>query len=246
VACGAMIQRLQAWLLSVKKLDGPKDFQAILTAGRALFEMAVDLTLIKFEEGGSMSRMQAWHMDTKLRWARTKVQNGLDSDGSATRFVSEMGAQIAEMVEKQWGTPELKKRRKKDRWTGRDLFVDSKKAESYAADGFVEYYSERYRTACWQVHGSGVIGTMEAPTELVPHMAAEGLRDAERFSRVACRLLLELLGKYDDAAKAQFELMEAAVAQAYADTLALHQQDLASRTAPGTPPSVPGSSQTPP
>lgn len=242
MACGAMIQRLHAWLMSIQKLDAPADFQAILTAGRALFEMAVDLTLIKFEESGSMSKMQAWHMDAKLRWAKSKVENGLDSDGSAARFVSEVRTEVSAMVDKHWGTPELKNKRNKGRWTGRDLSVDSKKAESYASDGFVEYYLERYKAACWQVHGSGVIGTMEAPTDLFPTLAAQGLRDAERFARVACRLLLDLLGKYDDAAKAQFELMEATVSHAYADTLAMHERQPASEPSPGADPWAPARS----
>jgi hypothetical protein len=224
LACRAMTERLHAWLLTLQKLKGPADFQAVATAGRALFEMAVDLTLVKFEEGGSFYKMQAWHLDTKLRWAKRKVENGIDKDGSAADFVARESKRAAEMLDKHWGTPDLKKRRKKDRWTGRDLFVDSKKAEGYSPSGFVDYYAERYQMACWQVHGSGVIGTMEAPADLIPYVAAISLRDAERFATASSRLILQLLlgDRFDAETESRFEQLATEIGLAYDATLKLN------------------------
>ncbi len=224
LAFHAMTGRLHNWLRTLRKLDAAGDFQAILTAGRALFEMAVDLTLIRFEEHGSMSKMRAWHMDAKLRWARQRIENQLDSNRSAEGFVASMEQHIGEMIHHHWPTPEQKKRRQRGRWTGRDLLADATMADELAPSGFLGYYVERYKAACWQVHGSGVIGMMEIPEALIPQMAAEGLRDAERFSRVACRLLLELLGKFDHEAKARFDDLEFEIAHAYEVTLAYHEQ----------------------
>jgi hypothetical protein len=226
LACWAMTSRLHAWLLTLHKLGGPSDFQAVATAGRALFEMAVDLTLIKFEEDGSFGKMQAWHLDTKVRWARQRIDNGIDKDGSASKFVAAEGPRVAEMLSKHWGTPELRKQRRRDRWTGRDLSVDSKKADQYSPAGFVVYYTERYKMACWQVHGSGVILTLENPPDFVPYMAAISLLDARRFSTESSKLLLQLVlgDKYDAGVDERFEQLMTDIATACEATLKLHEK----------------------
>jgi hypothetical protein len=104
-----------------------------------MFELAVDLTLIKFEEKGSMGKLMAWHFASKLRIADRKVKSGSDVDGQASEFVKAQSRHVNDLRAQYWGSQKWR-----DRWTGRNLKEDSVKAETFASLGFTEYYAEHY------------------------------------------------------------------------------------------------------
>ncbi len=74
VAHGVVFQgqmlRTIAWLRSLGKLNHPGDFQAVTASARALFEGAVDVTLMHFDPANfSPQKMDAWESSAKFKHA---------------------------------------------------------------------------------------------------------------------------------------------------------------------------------
>jgi hypothetical protein len=200
--------RAIAWLRSLAKLNDPGDFQAVTAAARALFEGAVDVTLMHFDPGShSPEKMDAWEDSAKLKHAQTMARH-LGEVGRAPTteeqtilaYAKREAARIDKLRTRWWPNHSG---RHPPRWTGRDLAPDSKDADK-AADGhlkadFEEFYRLRYPQICWNVHGSGAAGIANIAPEVFPFVGGRAYREAAKFASVSAEVVARELKCFNEA-----------------------------------------------
>lgn len=213
LASRALLTRIECWFESLVRLNHPLHFQAVLACSRAMFELSVDLTLIVLQEGKSFNGLMVWQDSVKLSWAERRLRHDPGNE-NARAFLESDGDRVLEARRERWGDA-----RHRARWTGNSLEADARKADELRASGFNEYYNEQYPQACWHVHGSGVLALIETPLDMFPYFSTRGLKDIAHFSVVACRMLLELVGAYDDKLEVTFEELDLALLRAQHDVL---------------------------
>jgi hypothetical protein len=195
------VQLLRAigWLRSLDKLNHPGDFQAVTAAARALFEGAVDVTLMHFDAASNgPEKMDAWELSAKLKHAQ-----------SIATYLSEAGRPPAEdektilafLHQERTGADHLRLRwwPRKDgkpehpsRWTGRDLGSD------FTA-GFEEFYRLRYPQICWNTHGSGAAGIANIAPEVFPFIGGMAYREAAKFASVVAEVVAKAMSCWNEA-----------------------------------------------
>jgi hypothetical protein len=186
----AMVGRALLWMRSLTKLNQASDSQAILAGSRALFELAVDYTLLKHETKGDFSKLLAWQESEKLEWAE-HVKDHAVFGPRVAEFLASNTARIGGLRSQHW------KGNHPMRWTGRKLRRDAEIADGFQPTRFVEYRTINYRWACWQIHGSGAIGLAETTRDFFPYFSAQGYADCARFAIATSGYALDLVGKYD-------------------------------------------------
>lgn len=76
-----MLLRVIGWLRSLGKLNHPGDFQAVVSGTRALFEIAVDATLLEGDRATyPVEKLKVWELSAKLKNAAT-LKSYLDEMG---------------------------------------------------------------------------------------------------------------------------------------------------------------------
>jgi hypothetical protein len=218
---GALI-RTHAWLRTISKLEHPGDFQAAITASRAIFEIAVDLTLIRYNVA-PYSMLCAWEESAKLA-AAEKTVNYYKKKGVAipsqyeaiSNFVQSNTQQIRQLRQANW-----KQDKHPPRWTGHNLFVDSEQADKFTSDGFSEYYAVRYPQVCWSVHGSGLTCIRGVSEDLFPGLIAFAFSDIAKFSIIVAKQTLELMGINDSIMIARLSQLSHEIRQARRDVWTL-------------------------
>ena len=201
----ALAARVLAWLRSLAKLNQPSDSQAILAGSRGLFELALDFTLLKHEKRGDASMLLAWQESEKLKWTNRVAKHAVF--GRAVQgWASSNTARIKELRQRYWGG------RHPMRWTGRQLSQDTTIADGFQNTGFVEYYTAYYTWACWQVHGSGAVGLLEATPEQMPYFSAQGFADCAKFAIASAAYALDMVGQYDAIADERFKQLNLDIA----------------------------------
>ncbi len=200
---GALL-RVLGWLGSTKKLNDPADFQPILTGSRAVFEIAVDLVLMKHDSSTPCAQLLAWEDSAKLK-AAERVQKRYSPGPMPTKhaaqetFIRTETSRIHALRAKYWGG------KHPARWTGRHLDVDAYKADTFDSCGFAEYYDERYPQVCWNVHGSGLAGVRNITPDLFPALAGLALIEIAFFSVIGTRAVLQLLDRYDSITQHRYD-----------------------------------------
>ncbi len=195
--------RAIAWLRSIGKLDHPGDFQAVTAGARAIFEGAVDVTLMHFDAtANGPERMDAWEESAKLKHAQTAAEyiaaagrQPTEADQHMLTFISNQKAHIEKVRRTLWPNH---KGKHPPRWTGRDLGRDAEEAENVLAEGFEEFYRLRYPELCWNVHGSGLTGIANIRTEAVPYIGGRAAAEAARFARVVAEVVAKHMGCWDE------------------------------------------------
>lgn len=203
IAFQGQLLRAIAWLRSIAKLDHPGDFQAVTAGARAIFEGAVDVTLMHFDPtGNGPEKMDAWENSAKLKLAQSASQFIADAGRKATEseqhmqtFIKNNKAVIEKLRVKNWPNH---KGKHPPRWTGRDLAQDAEAAEKLQAEGFEEFYRLRYPMLCWNIHGSGLAGVANIRAEAVPYIGSRAAADAAKFSRVVAEVVSKHLGCWDE------------------------------------------------
>ena len=208
--------RAIAWLRSILKLNHPGDFQAITAGARALFEGAVDVTLLHFDPAThNPDMMNAWEDSAKLKHAETVARYlaetgraGEEGEKAILTYATREKARIENLRVRWW--PNYKSKHP-DRWTGRDLGRDSKIADDFQAAGFEEFYRLRYPQICWTVHGSGVGGIANVSPEDFPFIGGRAYREGARFAKVIAEVVCLHFGCWNkDAFAVLAEAMKAA------------------------------------
>lgn len=169
-----MFLRAVAWMRTLKKLNQPTDFQAVIACNRSLLEIAVDIVLLHGDPTESSAwKMHWWEQSAKLKAAKMLVdyyaKQGLpvpDSYSEQAAFVAREEEAITRMRKTLW--PQFKGKHP-DRWTGETLDKGVRAADKYWPDEIVatfgtsltEFYETEYRKMNWSVHGSGLAGVRD-------------------------------------------------------------------------------------
>jgi hypothetical protein len=208
VAHGVVFQgqllRAIAWLRSIAKLDHPADFQAVTAGARAVFEGAVDVTLMHFDAvANGPEKMDAWEHSAKLKHAQTATdylaavgRQPTEAEQHMVTFVSREQARIEKLRLQFW--PSEGGRHPRNRWTGRNLANDAEQADKLLAEGFAEFYRLRYPELCWNVHGSGLAGIANISVEAVPYLGGRAAAEAASFARVVAEVVAKHMGCWDE------------------------------------------------
>jgi hypothetical protein len=205
IAFQGQLLRGIAWLRSLMKLTHPGDFQGVTAGARALFEGALDVTLMHFDQAtNGPEKMDAWENSAKLKHADTAAdylasagrQPGTAEQMMATFAVRER-ARIEKLRMAYWPNH---KGKHPPRWTGRDLGQDAVAADRHLSEGFEEFYRLRYPQLCWNVHGSGLTGVANIRAELIPYIGGRAAADAAKFARVVAEVVSKHMGCWDEAA----------------------------------------------
>jgi len=191
--------RAIAWLRSLGKLNHPGDFQAVMAAARALFEGAVDVTLMHFDpKNFSPEKMDAWEDSAKLKHAQCIERYLVDTEREPSddeRTVLAYAGREKLRIEKsrmQWWPSHGGKH--PPRWTGHDLAADAKAADKLLDKRFEEFYRLRYPEICWSVHGSGAAGIADVLPEHFPFIGGRGYREAANFARIVAEVVSRHMG----------------------------------------------------
>jgi hypothetical protein len=211
---GALL-RITAWLRSLLKLNHPGDFQPVVAGSRALFEMAVDLTLLHHRpQDHSHDKIVAWEQSAKLKHAegieRFYVSTGktVPSEHSdAVRFIARERSKVHALRRQYWPRRDNKPEHP-DRWTGRNLPEDARAADQCASYEFGEFYAARFAHLCWNTHGSGLAGVRLLTENHFPGVSALGLAEGVRFAIIGGELVLRLFDKHDSITEARLRELE--------------------------------------
>ena len=203
IAFQGQLLRTIAWLRSIAKLDHPGDFQAVTAGARAIFEGAVDVTLMHFDAASNgPEKMDAWENSAKLKLAQSASQyiayagrKAALSEQHMQTFIKNNKAVIEKLRVKHWPNH---KGKHPPRWTGRDLAQDAEAAERFQAEGFEEFYRVRYPMLCWYVHGSGLTGLANIRAEVIPYIGSSAAVDAAKFGRVVAEVVAKHMGCWDE------------------------------------------------
>lgn len=218
--------RAIAWLRSIGKLNHPGDFQAVTAAARALFEGAVDVTLMHFDpKTFAPAKMDAWEDSAKLKHAQTMAAYLADLGRMPTTeelpildFLANERTRIDGARKRFW--PSLKGKHP-PRWTGQDLAADAKAADKLHDDGFEAFYRLRYPQLCWNVHGSGLAGVANIRAEAFPYIGGRAYRESAKFAVVIAEVVARHMDCLDEAAFADLrEQRRRAAALVFGSTLA--------------------------
>ncbi|HYQ02747.1 MAG TPA: hypothetical protein VER96_28945 [Polyangiaceae bacterium] len=206
---GAII-RVHGWLRSVAKLNHPGDFQPVLAASRAIFEVAIDLSLLNRDPTQTCAKLLAWEDSAKLHSAE-RLKSFCDAHPNqgppaGTQAILAFLAQrprVLALRSLHWSHQSHP-----PRWTGRNLGQDADSADRLSPSGFAEYYNARYPQICWNVHGSGLAGVRGISEENFPGLTMFGFAESANFALIAAREALALVGKWDPVSQVRFEHLE--------------------------------------
>jgi hypothetical protein len=195
--------RAIAWLRSLAKLDHPGDFQAVTAGTRAVFEGAVDVTLMNFDPTtNGPEKMDAWEDSAKLKHGQTATdylaavgRQPTEAEQHMLNYVSREKARIEKLRCVHWPNH---KGKHPPRWTGRDPAQDAKDADKLLAEGFEEFYRLRYPVLCWNVHGSGLTGVANIRAEAIPYIGGRAAAEAAKFARVVAVVVAKHMGCWDE------------------------------------------------
>ena len=94
------------------------------------------------------------------------------------------------------------------RWTGRTLADDARRATETGGYEFDAFYALRYAEWCWGTHGSGLAGIRPIPAEHFPGIAAFALHESARFALLIARLVLRYFELWDEIVAVRFEHLD--------------------------------------
>ena len=217
------ILRVHAWLRTLGKLNHPGDFQAVLSASRSLFEIAVDLTLMKFDPTCPCAKLRAWEESAKYHSAERLARfckdhpSTIPAGSEPVLSFLKQKTRILALRNQFWNGD-----RHPTRWTGRKLDIDAAKSDKLRASGFQEYYDARHAQVCWNVHGSGLTGVRTIPAEHFPAISALGFIDASAFALIACERALQLMDRWDAISISRFENFRKDLVLTQASVLSAH------------------------
>ena len=207
-----MLLRTISWLRSLWKLDEPADFQAVVVASRTLFEIAVDATLMHFDEASyPAAKVLAWEESAKLK-ASLKVKEFFAGKNRPPppecvpqmQFIAANTKRIEALRVKYWPGRNGNGYHPA-RWTGHDLEHDASTATKLFGEGeFDEFYATQNAQLCWNTHGSGLAGVRGISPKDFPAISALGFRACARFALITAELILRHFGLWDDRVEREF------------------------------------------
>jgi hypothetical protein len=206
-----VLLRMLAWTHTLRKLHEPADVQAVNVASRTLFEIAVDVTILHFDQANPPAKVLAWEASSKLKAADRACEfakkRGKPPPPHAAGYVARESASIQADRAKYWGS-----KHPRDRWTGRNLEQDAMAATSLFGEvDFEETYATRYNQLCWNTHGSGLAGLRGFSTTEFPALSAVAFHECARFALATAKVVLLHLGLWESLAREFEELRQRTV-----------------------------------
>jgi len=235
-----MLLRTISWLRTLSKLKEPSDFQGVVAANRTVFEIAVDATLMHFDERSYPPAMLLAREDSAKLKAALKVRefySGKPVPHGHTpliQFIERDTKRVEALRVKYWpgkkGTGHHP-----SRWTGHDLEHDARAATKLFPDGeFDEFYATQYSRLCWNTHGSGLAGARGLSEEDFPVISALAFRWSAEFAEIVAKLVLQHFKLWDAAVGREFE--EHRIARMVTTDAAMTENRAASPVPPPGPP----------
>jgi hypothetical protein len=178
---------VKGWMQTLKKLNEPKDIQAIMTCTRSMVEITVDLIhLHKDETAETLTRMVEFDRWQKYRSARAVVTFYGRFD--PPQAVPDKYQELEDYFRKNQAGAERARRElwpninNPQRWSGKNLLDDVKTAdkllghhiEQETGSSLEEFYETEYRKLHWYVHGSGLSGYWNISADALSLMCAMG------------------------------------------------------------------------
>jgi hypothetical protein len=148
-AFGGFLRAL-GWLASIRLLNHPQYFQAVISGARALFEIAIDLALLSHDRAKyPVAMVTTWERSAKLKAAErvTKHFRGQTlprEHNERVAYVNREGATIRAERLATWGSEKCHPAR----WTGKDLGADAIAVDALGDYGFEAYYNARFAELC--------------------------------------------------------------------------------------------------
>ncbi len=240
-----LFQRVRCWVLTLGHLTNANDFQAVVACDRALFEMVVDLSLLRFTQQ-TPEKMFAWDESAKLKACHAVVKH-------FTKRGIAVSAKLQPQVEfiKRNENAILADRRRyftnkkgtaphPARWTGNKLDEDAAIAQAATPRSLAwpvdleEFYAIRYPAICLNLHGSGAAGIRFVQTENTPILGAEPMKECLDFAVRCAQLVMVEFGLFGATAKAAFEDCAVKRAKILATVLRHHDPSFG-MSSPSTP-----------
>lgn len=197
--------RTYAWLQSTIKLNQPRDYQAVATACRAVFELLVDVALIYKSDGDrSALKMLAYADSEKLEVCRKRVDffkaRGIAIDpvnSIPARFYAQSRSSIETMRNTWWGRSTHPRR-----WTGSNTLKEDvleverlcgAEMDKDLTMSVEQFYETEYKKLNWHIH-SGLASTWNMPAESYHIWAAFSFRWLGEFAFVIAKMILVDIG----------------------------------------------------
>jgi hypothetical protein len=210
--CRAYMYRVATWLSTLSKLNHPSDVQAIDAAARSLFEVVIDLTLLRYDrDDNPIQKMLDWELSARFKrfqLRRPVLETMSDEHSKRLAAVAkdciETNDTRVQAARAKWGW-DHNKNAHPSRWTGRNLFDDAKRCDEVSkSTAHANHHRLRHTDLCWNTHGSAFAGVRGLDDHAVVAGVAQSLKDCFRMAREAAEHALVILGCYDDAMVAQF------------------------------------------
>jgi hypothetical protein len=212
--CRAYLYRVATWLRTLSKLNQPSDLQAIDAAARSLFEVDIDLTLLRYDIATTpIEMMLDWEASARFKRdeLRLTVLSDMTDEHSkklaavAKSRVEANTGYIHALREKWWPTGK-KNPSHPNRWTGRNLFDDADRADQVSgASAHARHHRLRHAELCWNTHGSAFAGVRGLDEQAIFAGVAQSLWDCYKMAREATEHILVVLERYDEAMVAEFD-----------------------------------------
>ena len=196
--------RMLTWLSTVKKLNEPKDVQAVSVAARTLLELSVDVIIAHFDASGHpFEKIWAWDQSAKLKhvenywtYMACKVPHSdyqAEHENYYLYLIGTVANETRANRTKWWG----KDYHHPGRWTGRQFLHDVELANDlFPEANLYEFYKLEYDGYCWDTHGSGLAGFRSTNTDYVPARCSKVLWEIHAFAFIVARFVLDELGVY--------------------------------------------------
>jgi hypothetical protein len=189
----------KGWLHTLKKLDEPRDVQAIMACTRSLLEVTVDtIHLHRDKSRKTVRKMLHFDRFQKFKAAAELVKfYGSSSVPSQYEEIESFYKKRKYQVEKK--KKELWPNNKSPmRWTGNSLLVDIKTADhmlGYAIEeelrmSLEKFYETEYRRLNWYVHGSGLSGYWNIPANTFHLICGLGFYWSASFAMLCAKVVL--------------------------------------------------------
>lgn len=191
-------QRLEQSIRGVSSLTQVSLFPLAFAGTRTILEILVDLVLLSSGDPiDAPDRIEAWELSAKLKAARAELAYRERVDDVALRaskpkedFVRRESEKIHALRLRFWpnaNPPDTG--RHPDRWTGRNLLEDCKKADSHAPFELERFYETTYRHMNWNIHGSGFAGVRGLDVHTIEVLCAQAHLYGGRFAVWCARLV---------------------------------------------------------
>lgn len=211
--------RSLTWAKSVCKLNEPTDLQPILVSVRSLLETAVDLQLLRYEQGNPCWKMYWWEESGKLKAAlaqREYYKHSLPKEGKlfpsdvpdevtvVMEYIDNEETNILDLRRTLWPT-HVKNNNPKhpERWTGSGSFLDDVRTADKTGGKLIKYivgkpleefYETQYRRLSWNVHGSGLAVMRNLTASGVNVACGYGYVCSSRIALLCTKLVIDEFG----------------------------------------------------